>query len=817
MRYFHFVQFLFLLSSHVGAVDFSPSQPMLRQNRLTNIGKCTIADIDYDGDMDYIENNHNELVWQEDTNGDGSYYLMHNLGSFSYWLESIEFTDMNNDGYNDIVVTVLVEENLYIFTNDGSGNFTMESPVYIGFDKCETTLYYDFNNDGFKDIYLGNYNMGKYLSRAALTDTFAIVNLNNSVYFQRKDQLQNNYNILADMDNDGDMDIVGVSQYNSPLKWLEFDSSANTFTSSHDIAMFDYQDQYALVDNNNDGLKDILHYDSSQEQLVIYENDVNQSFSNSVVLADSVLDARCIAVADLNNDSIDDFCVKHDFNELDVYFAGTGGYSHAYSLETSGMYFFIADYNYDGYPEINCELDAGCYLVYQNNAGVFNLDNRSLESYKSIRNMKVAEAGGSPFITYSNWAFISEIEVDNNVFLPTAVPETDMNSIHNYDCADIDINGDLDYVVIDDLYSRFSRIEQLCYYQNGQKTVLSSTDYMYGNSSCCFKDMDNDGDLDIVYACSRNDDDHITIYENSQGTFSNGIIVSQEDFNHLELIDVNNDNLPDMLYSVPNGYIRVSYNNGNMSFGLSDLVFDEDGVNMFRCFDMNNDGYLDIIVPPHFQDNSISVYTGTINFGQFSLTPQIIGYLDYYDYGEIIDVDGDGDLDFLYLISSQPMNVIGVLENNGSMTNWSNNILAQCNIITALTAGDIDNNNSIDIVFATSSGEIHEILNNTIITPNVDGSIEPYCTQILGNYPNPFNPQTEIKFSIAEEGRAELSIYNLKGQKVKTLVNDHIEQGEHSIVWNGKDLNNNDVSSGVYFYKLKTEKHSETSKMLLLK
>ncbi len=98
-----------------------------------------------------------------------------------------------------------------------------------------------------------------------------------------------------------------------------------------------------------------------------------------------------------------------------------------------------------------------------------------------------------------------------------------------------------------------------------------------------------------------------------------------------------------------------------------------------------------------------------------------------------------------------------------------------------------------------------------------NNEIYAYDIKSLSNYPNPFNPQTEIKFSLAEEGRAELSIYNLKGQKVRTLVNDHINQGEHSIVWNGKDSNNNDVSSGVYFYKLKTEKHSETSKMLLLK
>ncbi|MCK5051258.1 MAG: T9SS type A sorting domain-containing protein [Candidatus Cloacimonetes bacterium] len=87
----------------------------------------------------------------------------------------------------------------------------------------------------------------------------------------------------------------------------------------------------------------------------------------------------------------------------------------------------------------------------------------------------------------------------------------------------------------------------------------------------------------------------------------------------------------------------------------------------------------------------------------------------------------------------------------------------------------------------------------------------------LSNYPNPFNPTTTISFSIPEESTIELSIFNIKGQKIKSLLNDQLTAGEHSITWNGEDFTGKKVSSGIYFYKLITPNASHTKKMLLLK
>ena len=89
--------------------------------------------------------------------------------------------------------------------------------------------------------------------------------------------------------------------------------------------------------------------------------------------------------------------------------------------------------------------------------------------------------------------------------------------------------------------------------------------------------------------------------------------------------------------------------------------------------------------------------------------------------------------------------------------------------------------------------------------------------QLYQNYPNPFNPETAISFSLPNKTKINLSIYNIKGQKVKTLCNHEYSAGNHSIVWNGRDKNNKQVASGVYFYKLKTKDFVKVKKMLLIK
>lgn len=111
-------------------------------------------------------------------------------------------------------------------------------------------------------------------------------------------------------------------------------------------------------------------------------------------------------------------------------------------------------------------------------------------------------------------------------------------------------------------------------------------------------------------------------------------------------------------------------------------------------------------------------------------------------------------------------------------------------------------------------------VDNVEITGSSAGGDNPLPvakTTLKGNYPNPFNPETSISFELANAGKVNLDIYNVKGQKVKTLVNDVMEKGNHTINWNGTDDSGRKVGSGIYFYNMKSGKYSSTRKMILMK
>jgi len=93
----------------------------------------------------------------------------------------------------------------------------------------------------------------------------------------------------------------------------------------------------------------------------------------------------------------------------------------------------------------------------------------------------------------------------------------------------------------------------------------------------------------------------------------------------------------------------------------------------------------------------------------------------------------------------------------------------------------------------------------------------PKSLELSQNYPNPFNPSTTIKFGLPDEGRVKLVIYNILGQRVKELLNETRGAGYHTAIWNGKNETGQQVSSGLYIYRLESTKGVQSRKMLLIK
>jgi hypothetical protein len=94
----------------------------------------------------------------------------------------------------------------------------------------------------------------------------------------------------------------------------------------------------------------------------------------------------------------------------------------------------------------------------------------------------------------------------------------------------------------------------------------------------------------------------------------------------------------------------------------------------------------------------------------------------------------------------------------------------------------------------------------------------PIPNQLFQNAPNPFNPETTIRYSLAGPGRATIRVYNAGGALVRTLVDRHHAAGQYTVRWDGKDDAGHRLSSGVYFYKLESASGaSEARKLLMLK
>jgi len=94
----------------------------------------------------------------------------------------------------------------------------------------------------------------------------------------------------------------------------------------------------------------------------------------------------------------------------------------------------------------------------------------------------------------------------------------------------------------------------------------------------------------------------------------------------------------------------------------------------------------------------------------------------------------------------------------------------------------------------------------------------------LINYPNPFNTSnfgrssvTNISFTIPNDSVVKLEIYNIKGQLLRTILNEEFTAGKYFAAWDGKDSYRNEVSSGIYFYRITTDKLSLSKKMMMLK
>ncbi len=148
-------------------------------------------------------------------------------------------------------------------------------------------------------------------------------------------------------------------------------------------------------------------------------------------------------------------------------------------------------------------------------------------------------------------------------------------------------------------------------------------------------------------------------------------------------------------------------------------------------------------------------------------------------------------------------------------------------VIELSSAGDFNGDGYGDFMFACQNfasgdpGDVFVVQGGPYLPTAVEtieqGDI-PDEYDLGQNYPNPFNSSTKIEFNLAQNDTVTLSIYNILGQKVATLIEGKTySAGTHVVDWNGKLDDNSDAPSGVYFYKLTTSLTGESKKMVIVK
>ncbi|NOY89369.1 MAG: T9SS type A sorting domain-containing protein [FCB group bacterium] len=263
-------------------------------------------------------------------------------------------------------------------------------------------------------------------------------------------------------------------------------------------------------------------------------------------------------------------------------------------------------------------------------------------------------------------------------------------------------------------------------------------------------------------------------------------------------------------------HLSYDLSKGTGGVGVADSVM-MPGVKCVDCH-MANDG-VDGSIPSMYAGHSWAVFIPSVN-PTFASCSNVACHTSPYSVNSALAIVTNWQATYQQLLDTATAKVAEAADSlaNRSSADSANYDEALANLNFA--SGD-ESGGAHNAVYVQSLLNDAIQKANLVITPT--GVIEPNVTlpkqfALLQNYPNPFNPDTKIDFVLPRKATVTLEIFNLLGEKVKTLVSsEKMTAGEKSVSWNGSDDAGYKVSSGIYFYRLTADNFVSTKKMLLLK
>ena len=383
----------------------------------------------------------------------------------------------------------------------------------------------------------------------------------------------------------------------------------------------------------------------------------------------------------------------------------------------------------------------------------------------------------------------------------------------SYSVAVSDFNGDglADLAITN---WEFNKVNILQNNGNGNFSLTSAVTVFEHPVGITAGDFDRDWDIDLAISSLTSRSVQI-IKNNGSGGFGEVTTL----FSGIDAWGIANGDLDedgDLDLAVVNRYfdcVSILFNEGGGNFTEETRLSVPDNPRFVTIGDFDRDSDLDLAVTSYGAD-SLSVFANNGTGGFDLISSQRINGGPYSLVSA--DLENDGDLDLA--VTSINSDSLLVLTNDGS----GHFNPAQINFVggkpITVVAGDLDNDGDLDLATTNNESNSVTILKNSILSGPLNQKKQiPKKYALYQNYPNPFNPTTVIRYDLPFAGRVDLEIYNILGQRVKTLVSAYQSAGRKSVVWDGKNDAGNLVSSGIYIYRMKTAKFRKCLKLVVLK
>ena len=807
------------------------------------------------------------------SNGDGTYSLPTHYPTIK-GTECIRIADFNNDGHNDIVLTNSGTfygfgdavswdwgNSISVFLNNGNGTFTAHQEIITALHP-ERLEIADFDNDNDIDIAVANF------GRAGIPgNTVTILKNNSSGNFSLWQTIvvpNFPFRVSAGkINNDNLIDLFVGHESSEKTILINNGNGFNSPIPFGGVRPTDYNlgGNMDLIDINNDDYDDLIFFDSwgsSTDYINIYKNDGNGNFLNYEEYSYPTFlgsGDQCY-YEDLNNDGwLDIISASLNGQSGKGFFIfesnGSGSFLPV-KIFSSGMGSSAAlcdDINQDGFNDVlivdytmsvNVHLNNGDATFpvnpfYHIEAGSEDIDAADIDLDGDMDIITSADDGNATDIsvllnngdgTFANHFTISRTGTDEG---GAHAKLRDMNGDGYPDVLFVSPSNNLSY-------------QAFIAFNNGSggfnyPVTLPVASCGWGDVDAA--DIDNDVDLDIVIseflACTGVPESGKRLYflkNNGDGTFqppytkvigSNPRTITTGDFNLDGKIDIATAHWGP--YGLRN-FIQIHLGDGTGNFADPVTKTVGYGPHHIVASDFNNDGNLDLATANTGTDGigaeTMSVVIGNGN-GTFQnavtydapYSSMLLGTSGIID----ADIDHDGDKDILVVNTAGGDLAVYLNDGTGSFEH-----LYRIGVNGYRAAGIVhkdftgDNIKDLAVRSSPSTGFLGTNYLNILVGIGEIVSVDeinikiPDQYELFQNYPNPFNPSTKITFTLAEASLVKLTVFNILGEEVKTLVNENREAGIHTI-----DFNASGFSSGVYFYKLESGGFVETKKMILMK